>query len=305
MTLGLSVQIAVVITDAMLTSTTVAEDDAAEWNSGTTYAVDALVISTTTHRIYRSLRAANTNHDPTVLLNTTGEEPWWLDMGPTNAWKIFDGERSSATEASGTMTYVVKPGQFVNSLIIFGLDGEQIDVTGTADGEDVYDFESSLESSAPDDYYEHCFGPFKPQRDLVLADLPPYLDLELTITITGSGTVKCGWMGLGMLTELGDTRRGAKTKPKTYAYIRTNEYGETEIRRRRSSKDVSMSAWVKLENADAVAELLQDVQDVVCAWLGTDANGYAGLRALGLGKGELSYDYPGECLLTVDVTGVI
>ena len=73
------------ISDATLISSTIAETDYSAWSSGTTYALGDKVILTSTHRVYESLQAANTNHNPTEAAST-----WWLDIGPTNRWAMFD-----------------------------------------------------------------------------------------------------------------------------------------------------------------------------------------------------------------------
>ena len=48
-----------------------------------------------------------------------------------------------------------------------------------------------------------------------------------------------------------------------------------------------------------------DLLDVPCLWIGTDLPDYNGLRSWGLGKGTISYDYPQDILVTVEVTGLI
>ena len=74
------------INAAVLTSSNVVENDRPAWNNGTTYAADAEVISTTTHRIYRSTLAGNVANDPTLPGTSK-----WTDIGPTNKWAMFDG----------------------------------------------------------------------------------------------------------------------------------------------------------------------------------------------------------------------
>ena len=65
------------LTGAVLTSSTVPENDYAEWAAGTAYTAGQKVIRLTTHKIYEA------------LASTTGDTPEtsptkWLDLGATN-----------------------------------------------------------------------------------------------------------------------------------------------------------------------------------------------------------------------------
>lgn len=52
--------------DETVFTATNAVEAVALWNAGTTYALGVDVRSDTTRRIYRSLQAGNTNHDPEI-----------------------------------------------------------------------------------------------------------------------------------------------------------------------------------------------------------------------------------------------
>ena len=95
----------VTITTAMLISSTRAETDHSAWASGTTYAAADRCISTTTHRIYASVQGSNTNHNP-----TTDDGTWWIDVGPTNRWAMFDQTVGSITSQATPLTVVLDPG---------------------------------------------------------------------------------------------------------------------------------------------------------------------------------------------------
>ncbi len=88
-------------TDTDLLSSSVTEDDYAVWNSGTTYALGARVIRTTsdTHKIYESLQASNLNKTP------ESQPTWWIEVSATNRWKCLDGSLFQGTETTGTLKY--------------------------------------------------------------------------------------------------------------------------------------------------------------------------------------------------------
>lgn len=303
----LSVLIPVALTDAMFTSSTAPETDYAAYNAATNYALAQRCISTVTHRIYESLIAGNLNNDPTNINNRIGTTPKWLDVGPTNKWAMLDGEVGTPTTLASPLTVVFRPG-FFNGIYLGGLDAEQLDITvkDAPAGNTIYTYSGALEGSAPPDYYEYFFDPFKPLRDFVASGIDQYNAAEITMSLTSaSAPVSCGMFQLGDLRPLGSTQYGAKAKPKTFSYIKINDYGENEIVHRKKAKDLTLSAWLAREEADSVLDTINGLLDVPCIWIGNPAAGYAGQRAFGLGSAEISYEHKNDCLLTLNVNGLI
>lgn len=303
----LSVLVPTPITDTVLISSTAPETDYAAYNAGTTYAVGDKCISTTTHRIYESLRAGNLANDPTLIINRSGVTPWWQDAEPTNRHAMFDGEVNTQTELASPLTVVLRPGHF-DSLFLAGIDAEQlaVTVTDTPGGTVVFSYDGILEDSLPDDYWSWCFGAFKPQTDFITSDIPPYHTAEMTVTLSSSsGTVKCGILSLGLLLQLGETQYGARAEPKTYSYIDTDSFGRTKIVRRHSARDMEGEAMLVLEEADSVLAIITSLLDVPVACIGTELPHYSGLRAFGLISGSLSYDAPKDVKLSFRVKGSI
>jgi len=287
------------LTDAMLASSSIAEDDYTPWAAITTYAVGGRCIKQ--HRIYESLRADNINKDPSDVSNTISSSPWWLDVGPTNRWAMFDGQASSQTIGSESITVVLRPG-FFNAVYLGFVYAETMSVVfkDAPGGTIIYSETRTLEGSAPDNYYDHFFGAYQPISGTVISDIPLYSTAEITITLSSvAGEVKCGVMALGDRRPLGVTQRGFKVKPKTYSYIKIDEYGNNQIVRRKSSKDLSATAWVDLDDAASVLDTVTDLLDVPSVWISPGCNAY------GLGSGEMSYDYPQHCLLSINVQGLI
>ena len=85
----------IVITDAILSSSDIVENDATEWTSGGSFALGATCMVTTTangagaatHKIYESLTSSNSGNDPTDQVNNADK---WLEISATNRWKMFD-----------------------------------------------------------------------------------------------------------------------------------------------------------------------------------------------------------------------
>lgn len=303
----LSLMKPVTLTAAMLTSSTAPETDYPAWAAATTFALGARCISATTHRIYESLVANNTGKDPTNIENRVGASPAWLDLSATNRWKMFDDQVASQTGIASPLTVVLKPG-FCNSIGLMGLDAEAIAVTvkDAPGGSVIYSYSGSLDASTQYDYYEYFYQPFQQQTDFIVSGISPTNGMEVTVTLSRSaGSVACGMLQVGDLVPLGLTQYGAKAKPKTYSYIKVNDYGENEIIKRKKARDLSATAWLKREDANAVLDTLGSMLDVPCIVICSDRADLAGLRSFGLVSGEISYDHPQDCQLSINVNGLI
>lgn len=299
----LSVLVPIPITDSNLTSSTVPENDYPAWAAATPYAIADRVIKG--HRIYEAVRA-NTSKDPTLEINQ-GAGRFWINLAPTNRYAMFDNEVSTQTIIPTTLTVVLHPGPF-NSAFLAGLDGEQLQITvKDAPGGNVTEsINTTLEGSAPSDYWEHFYDPFKPATDYLLTDIDPYHNAEITVTISRtSGDVKVGVLVVGDNRPLGTTLKGATAEPRSFNFIKTDEFGNTTIKKRKNARDMAVSGYVPIEEANTVLETLTDVLGVPAVLSGTNLPEYSGLRGFGLVKGRLVYDGVDSATLSVTLEGLI
>lgn len=310
----LSILAPISITDTLLTSSTVAENNgtadggAIAYNAATTYGLAARCISTVTHHIYESAQAANTGHDPTDINNRIpATTAWWLDKGPTNKYAMFDGVVSTPTVDASPLTVVLKPG-FFNAVVGFGFDADTLTITvkDAPGGNVIYSDFHTLENSLPSDWYDYFFAPYKVQRDYIDYGIDQYLNAEITLTFARtSGNISIGMLAVGDLRPLGETQYGAKVKPKTYSYINVDAFGNNTITHRKSANDLSATAFLAVEDANRVLETITELLDVPCAVIGSTLSQHSGMRVFGLLSGEISYDQPNDCLLTANVQGLI
>ena len=299
------------ITAAMITSSTISpEDTAPVWASGTTYADGARVYMASTHRVYESLQGSNLGKDPSLPANqvdSTGAGTWWLDVGPTNLFAMFDGLVSTQSVKAGTLTVVLHPGAF-NGYALFGLDGDTISITqkDAPGGAVVYSYSGDLEGSAPPDYYEYFFDPFKPQTRLIGTDLPAYNDSEITITVTKvTGDAKIGLVALGDMRPLGAPLRGASVEPVDYSYISTDQFGVTTVKKRYNATGLVISGQSSIEDASAVLDTVKNLLGIPCVVIGSEAPNFDGLTVFGLVSGRMSYPQADEVTLNLTVKGLV
>ncbi|WP_414903488.1 hypothetical protein ACMT1E_05335 [Sphingomonas flavalba] len=114
------------ITDAMLTSSTIPENDHPAWATGTAYVTGNRVILTSTHRRYEALTAS-------TGVNPTSDPTKWLDLGPTNRWAMFDDRVGTAATRTGSLEVVLAPGA-IDAVALIDTDAESATVTLSVGG---------------------------------------------------------------------------------------------------------------------------------------------------------------------------
>ncbi len=304
MTAMLSILVGIEITDAMLTSCTASEPGPGEtaWSAATNYTVGTEVLRATTHRIYENLIAGT---DAGLPENTPLR---WFDKGPSNRWSALDGITSTQTVAASPYTTVLHPGHF-NAAYYDGLEAEAITITvkDAPGGNVVFTYTGALEGSAPSDYYEYFYDPFRPLRKFLASSIEPYLDAEITVTFTSStGTVKCGVQRVGDLRPLGQTLSGVEAKPKSYSRIVIDDDGDNTIKYGKRAKDLSCTALVSIEEATSVLDTLTDLLDIPCVVIASSSPDYSGTWAYGLVSATLTYSStPDNQNLSLSVNGLI
>ena len=93
------------ITDSMLVSSSVAENDYPAWVSGTTYALGARVIRASVHKVFERLVAGAGTVAPE--LDTTSPAVW-MDIGPTKKWAPFDNVVGTLATGASPLNYTLR-----------------------------------------------------------------------------------------------------------------------------------------------------------------------------------------------------
>lgn len=291
------------ITDALLISSSVAEPAASEtaWVSGTTYAVGDLRIRTGTHRVYKRLVAgAGTTPPESDTVN-------WQDFGPTNRWAMFDQLINTQTSGSSPLAVTLAPG-LINSLALIELVGTQavITVTDGAAGPTVYTQTVSLEASIVADWYTYFYEPFSQRGTLVLTDLPLYANARVTITITGSGTVKCGGFIVGQAYDLGDSLYGASAGIRDYSKKQIDATtGVVTLEQGRFARIMRARMQTAPGAAGVIQTVLSGLRATPCVWVGDDGAGIEPLTVFGFYKDfSLDVAYSNAHFYSLEVEGM-
>lgn len=293
----------ITINDSRFISSTVAEPATGEtlWNAATAYNVGDLAARTTTHRIYRRKVAGTTASNPES--DTTN----WEDYAPTNRWAMFDQEVNTQSSVTSPLTVTIAPG-ICNGLALIELVGTSVTVTITdgAAGPTVYNVTVGLEQSSVADWYQYFFEPFSQRGTLVLTDLPPYPNARVTISVTGSGTVKCGGFIVGTLYTLGGTQYGVTAGIRDYSKKETDTAtGAVTLVPGKFSKRLRAKLQVNAGAVGPIQTLLTELRATPCVWIGDDTGTNEALTVFGFYRDfELDVSYPTVNHYSLDIEGM-
>ena len=266
----------VTVTDSVLDSSNIPEDDYNEWEVGTTYAEGDNVIVLSTHRIYESLVGSNLGNDP-----VTDDGTNWLDIGATNRWRAFDNTITDQAQATTTITYSFDPQSLVNSIAFFNLDATDIEVTVTDATEGVvYDETVSLlDNGAVDGWWGYFFEPIIRKPEIVLFDLPNYVNATLDVSInTNTGdTAKVGQIVFGNQKTIGLTTYGTSLGIQDYSTKDTDAFGNVVITKRRFAQIVDYDVRTLTNSVRDIQKTLAEYRATPIVYSGTDDGTYGDL----------------------------
>ena len=246
-------------------------------------------MTTGVHKIYESLQGTNLNHSPTT------SPTWWVEVGPTNRWAMFDERVGTQTVAESSLTVVLRPGG-ISAIALLELAGRQVSVVmkDLPGGTVVYSKTVDLDGTIIDSFYDWFYEPYEQLTDLVLTDLPAHFQkCELTITIsTTSGNVSCGVCKPGELFLIGASQYGAKLGISSCSRKDPDEYGRVGIKKRSNSKKMTLSVDTDSSRFNKIYRKLAKLDAVACIWIATEVKGYESMILYGFFK-DFYIDIPG------------
>ncbi len=292
----------ITVTDAMILASNAVEAYAA-WSAVTTYSKDQIVDYGSHY--YISLVNTNLNHLPDEVGST-----YWAVVSPDNKHAMFDGQVGTATTSTSPLVVTVETG-IVNSVAMVGLVGSSVTIEVTDGGASppIYSKTVNLDGTILLDWYMYFFEPFVQLGEVVLTDLPPYLNAEVTMTLTSGGPVAIGELIFGTVYTLGadGTEQGATVGIIDYSRKDTDpDTGVTTFTRRAFSKRMSGQFLVANNQINGVQRVLADIRAVPSVFIGSEDADYAPLVVYGFYR-DFSIDiaYPTKSWCRLEVEGLI
>lgn len=273
------------------------------YSSGSTYALNDRVlttdVSTGFEYIYESAQAANTGHALT-------DPAWWILVSAANPWRMFDNVSSSQTTSlTGSIVAVFSPDTIANTVALLNIVGSTAEVKVTVSGTTVYDETKSLTSAGDGvtDWYQYFFGDLSQRTDVLFADLPSYSGQQVTVTLTGTGTVAIGTLAVGYGYYLGDTQYGAGVGITDFSRKVVDDFGNYQIVKRAFSKRGSFTFRTQNSQIDALANLLPQFRAEAAVWIGADD--YASTYIFGFYKDwNITIQYVSHSVVTLEIEGL-
>jgi hypothetical protein len=266
----------ITIVDAMFT-TNITEADATEWTAGARVVGDLRMVTTTangaskaTHRIYQA--NTTTGADPTLVANQGAGNGWDI-VGATNAWKMIDDVLQSVTVAgSGNIEVDVVPANVINSLALFGVDAETVDVvmTDPIDGVVYNQTYNMISYSGITDWYYYFYEPIIREANLALFDLPAFPAATLSVSINDGTAASCGEMVIGTQFLIGDSQNGASFGIIDYSAKQTDPVtGNVTISAGANKKIADIEVQIDTARFNEVQKTLTSVLNVPIVWVPT------------------------------------
>jgi len=293
----------VVINDAMLSASSISEDDYDAWSVTTTYGTGDRVIfvAADMHMVLESAANANLAYSPAVAANIP---TWWLLVGSTNRWRMFDSSPSNQASALSQIAVTVAPGERIDTVTLLNVSANSVTITQTdpVDGV-VYNATTSLvATSGIVDWYAYFFEPIVRINDFSIEGLFPYTNASVTITLDDAGeTVLCGECVLGLSREIGGTQYGVQVGIQDYSVKAVDVWGNAEITERAYAKRADFAIWVEPELVDELQSLLAGYRATPALYIGDD--GYKSTVVYGFYKDfgiEIAYVSISLCTLSVE-----
>ena len=295
----------VTVTNSVLTSSNVTEDDYSEWSSATTYADGAKVIVIgTTHKVYESLVGSNLNNDP-----TTDDGTNWLELSATNRWKAFDQKIADQVSNLNTIEYQLNSATTnVTAVSLFGLDGISVNITVTdaTDGEVYNEDFSLLDNAEIVDWFTYFFAEQGTKTEALFTGIPPYLNSDVDITVTAeTGTnAKVGQIVLGFLSNFGLTTYGTSVGIEDYSRKETDAFGNFIITERAFAKLVDYDVRLETGKARTVQNTLADFRATPIVYIGSEDEAFATIVYGFYRRFDITLEGPAYSFAAVEVEGL-
>jgi len=236
------------ISDAVLSSSTVAEADYTAWSPPTAYSVGNRVIRTTgVHRIFERLVPGTTSTAP------ESDPVNWLNIGPTNRWAMFDGAVGTWTTGSSPLTVQLAMPAAYNDIVLLGVTGTQVQISvgGT--------LVRTVSVPAP---AVAALG-----STVVITGLAAAAS-TLQISLTGTGTLGIGLCAVGTLIYAGDTEAKPRLGLIDYSGRTIDDYGNIDIVQRGFARTIDAQVTLLPSGLDSLVRTLAALRSTPAIWMG-------------------------------------
>jgi hypothetical protein len=239
------------------------------WSSATTYAKGArVVLDSFGLTVYESLIDSNLNKAPATNQSS------WLAVGASNYAAMFDAKNGTQTTRTDSIVLTIKTNELINAIGLVNLDASSVRVqmVDTTAGT-VYDKTIHLKTLPATDWYGFYFGEFIQKDNAVFANLPPYRNASITVTITSyatGGIAKVGTIALGKLETIGYAQWGVKLGFVDYSRKEADDFGNYTIVQRSHSNTMDVDIRLETSKIPTVQRLRSELRAMPVVWVASE-----------------------------------
>jgi hypothetical protein len=263
---------AIPIPDSAFVSSNIseAETGAAAWASGTTYAKGARCVSTTTHLVYESLKAANTGNDPTDPANTHNGNPddspagkWWVVVYPTARWRVFDQSLLYPVQDTVNLRWAVAPPSRINAVALFGVIGStvKVEVLPAAGGAALWTQTVAVSSSGQVGVagWTNAYGRLEYPLEAIVLDIDhiAYQQVQVTVQASGGALRQISEIVMGEAVTLGTALAGTSAGYRDRSSKDEDYFGNRRIVKRAAGDTASYSVSLPRGEVDRTLRLIR------------------------------------------------
>lgn len=257
----------ITVTDANLTSSTIAEADYPVWSGATAYVIgDRRIYG---HVIYEALTANTDKHPNQNPLD-------WLNVGATNRWKMFDAKVGTQSTATTSLTVVITPGS-ANAVALVNVDAAYADIVMTDPlAGVVYSRTIRLSSTIiSSDWYAYFTDPITARTVFTVTNLPLYPSASISITVRKEAgePVSLGSLVVGMVRQWGirpSILTGATTGIQDYSRKERDQFGNFLIVERAFAKRARWGIILTHREIDAFQARMAAIRAKPAVFIGSD-----------------------------------
>lgn len=293
----------VVVTDAVLDSSNVPENDYAEWNVATAYTVGNRVILLSTHRIYEAV-GSSTGVNP-----ATDDGTNWLNIGATNRWKAFDQKIGDPVTQVDSISYTLTDDNSTpTGVALFGLKGvtATVTVTDSVEGVVYNQTNSLLDSDEIFDWFSYFFEEITYVTTTLFTGIPPYRGSTVSVTVTEDTgeTAQLGQLVFGYVTDLGVTTYGTAISIQDFSRKETDAFGNFIVVERAFANLVDFDVRLPTQTAGRVRRILAEYRATPIVYVGNENSGF-GTIVYGFYRNfDITLDTPSLSFAAIEVEGL-
>ena len=248
-----------------------------------------VVIASTTYTGFEYLTRYQIGTASNLGKQPDANSDYWTDVGPTNRFAMFDLETSSQTILTSPLTVVIDPGA-ITSLTLLNVDATSASVTVTNGPSGATIFSGTQTFSGHQDA-------------VTFSGIPSNAASRATITVSGTGTVKCGGLLAGTGQDLGKMLAAPEISIVDFSKVTTDDFGTKTFVQRAYSKKIAGQIMVPNTSVQAVWAALAALRATPCLWTFSDDPRFSSLlSAYGAYRSvTMAITYPSYSVLSIEV----